>query len=58
VQQKLIRLAASYEALIARLEGAMLTGASMDHRALSDAIEKRDAVVNKLTGDPFHVPFM
>jgi hypothetical protein len=30
----------------------------MDHRALSDAIEKRDAVVNKLTGDPFHVPLM
>jgi predicted alpha/beta-hydrolase family hydrolase len=57
-QQLLIRRACAFEALIARLEGAMLVGASMDHRALSDAVAKRDEVVNKLTGGPFHMPFM
>jgi hypothetical protein len=57
-QQLLIRRACAFEALIARLEGAMLVGASMDHRELSKAIEKRDEVVNKLTGGPFHMPFM
>jgi hypothetical protein len=43
-----VRLACAYEALCARLETDLLTGASRDHRVLVDALAKRDSLVRRL----------
>ncbi|HJU15999.1 MAG TPA: hypothetical protein VJ770_05985 [Stellaceae bacterium] len=47
-QRKSVRLACAFEALCARLEAELLTGASLDHRALIDAMRERDAIARKL----------
>lgn len=43
-----VRLACAYEALCARLETDLLTGASLDHRVMVDAMGKRDHLVRGL----------
>jgi hypothetical protein len=43
-----VRLACAYEALCARLETDLLTGASRDHRVLVDALAKRDSLAPRL----------
>jgi hypothetical protein len=43
-----VRLACAYEALCARLETDLLTGASRDHRVLVDALAKRDSLARRL----------
>ena len=43
-----VRLACAYEALCARLETDLLTGASRDLRVLVDALAKRDSLVRGL----------
>ena len=49
-----VRLACAYEALCARLETDLLTGASLDHRVLADALARRDGLVRGLTsGSPY-----
>lgn len=44
-----IRLACCYEALCARLENDLLAGSVKEGRTLSEALDKRDAVVRSLT---------
>ena len=44
-----VRLACAYEAQCARLETDLLTGASLDHRVLADALARRDSLVRGLT---------